>query len=101
MLADYDGQIESPRHGLDPANEVDRWADHGEIQPRGGGTDIDIGLQNIFADRVLGEHVRQYRQALRDPGQLVNLGRREAVRPVGEWVAISDGCGARLVTGRA
>jgi hypothetical protein len=35
-LADHYGQIGSLRHGLDPADEVDRWADHDEIQPRGG-----------------------------------------------------------------
>ena len=38
-LADHDGQIESLRHGLDPAGAA--GADHGEIEPRGG-ADITV-----------------------------------------------------------
>ena len=59
-LADRDGQIESLRHGLDPADEVDRGADHGEIEPRGG---ADIAVDDNpavechdHAHRRLAEH---------------------------------------------
>ena len=49
-LADHDRQIESLRHGLDPADEVDRGADHGEIEPRGG---ADIAVDDGPAVGIL------------------------------------------------